>query len=385
MCMIFQELVVTQQYLELVKKIERIFIARESVAVLFPYLSDRAFRIQQWMETPSPKLVRMIVPSDESIGESNEEFEEWISQAVQDHCGISFAEILKRDLTLVLIVVDGELWFRTNMQHKLDHFQQFLVKYSRNVQSLLAIEHDAKQLNKKMVTVHRLFQNMLVYPLYGKRDVMTIIELLNKNWGLTMASGMKDEIYRQCGGSFWLLKEAVREYRDNGDWKTAQKVFIDRAIGLAEEFDVDEQLVIAHLPRSIHNTTNQEVVERLKTLGWILEDKLTVFAITPFIVQNVENQYKIAVKDNELSWKGIALSQLLSPSENLLLRLLFDHANNPVSRDEIGKLLWSIQQEDYSQWAIDQTIKRLRDRLEKLGLPATLIRSVRGVGYEYRG
>ena len=68
-----------------------------------------------------------------------------------------------------------------------------------------------------------------------------------------------------------------------------------------------------------------------------------------------------------------------------LLKLFISRPNAPIDRDTISKIIWPTNTEQYySQWAIDQAIKRLRDRLVSLRLPPTVISSVRGVGYEYR-
>ncbi|MCP4411855.1 MAG: response regulator transcription factor [Gammaproteobacteria bacterium] len=62
-----------------------------------------------------------------------------------------------------------------------------------------------------------------------------------------------------------------------------------------------------------------------------------------------------------------------------VLKLLFDSSPNIVSRDEILDRIWG--QESYpSHRTVDNTILRLR---QSLGLAASVICSVRGVGYQW--
>jgi DNA-binding response OmpR family regulator len=65
--------------------------------------------------------------------------------------------------------------------------------------------------------------------------------------------------------------------------------------------------------------------------------------------------------------------------------LLLEKNGQTVSRDEIGQALWSDNQEDYSDWAIDQLIARIRKRLKELSLSPKMVRVVRGKGYILKG
>jgi hypothetical protein len=383
--MITQDLVVTQRYLNIVERIEKLVSAREGVVIIFPYLSERAFRIQQWVAKEDPKLIKLILSCDEEIGDTTDELEQSIDKLVTVQNNISLDQIVQQEKILVLLLVQGERWFEAKNAGRLDRLQRILVKYSNNVQSVMAIEKDINALAPNIHELNRVFQNIIYYPLFDEADMRLFMRYLCKRWNFEISRENEDKIWNECGGSFWLTKEAMREMRDDQAWGITNDGFSQRIIALANEFTPDEQKIITQLPRSMNDNSLGGVILRLQKVGWIKDHKFSVPILLPELIKRVAEQYKIGIQNNELIWKGIELRQLLSPSENLVLKLLHDKQGSPVSRDEIGQLLWSIQQEDYSQWAIDQTIKRLRDRLEKLGLPATLIRSVRGVGYEYRG
>ena len=53
-----------------------------------------------------------------------------------------------------------------------------------------------------------------------------------------------------------------------------------------------------------------------------------------------------------------------------------------VSREEIAKTIWEQSWEDfYSDWAIDQTISRLRKKLSELDVLPQIIKTIRGRGF----
>jgi two-component system OmpR family response regulator len=70
----------------------------------------------------------------------------------------------------------------------------------------------------------------------------------------------------------------------------------------------------------------------------------------------------------------------LSGAEYRLLRILLDHPNRVLNRDQLVELIHGREAEAYDR-AIDVQISRLRQRLQDDGREARLIKTVRGEGY----
>ncbi len=70
----------------------------------------------------------------------------------------------------------------------------------------------------------------------------------------------------------------------------------------------------------------------------------------------------------------------LSGAEYRLLRILLDHPNRVMNRDQLIELIHGREAEPYDR-AIDVQISRLRQRLQDDGREARLIKTVRGEGY----
>lgn len=70
----------------------------------------------------------------------------------------------------------------------------------------------------------------------------------------------------------------------------------------------------------------------------------------------------------------------LSGAEYRLLRILLDHPNRVLNRDQLVELIHGREAEPYDR-AIDVQISRLRHRLQDDGREARLIKTVRGEGY----
>lgn len=70
----------------------------------------------------------------------------------------------------------------------------------------------------------------------------------------------------------------------------------------------------------------------------------------------------------------------LSGAEYRLLRILLDHPNRVLNRDQLVELIHGCEAEPYDR-AIDVQISRLRQRLQDTGRESGLIKTVRGEGY----
>ena len=129
-------------------------------------------------------------------------------------------------------------------------------------------------------------------------------------------------------------------------------------------FGLDDYIGTLRITQQPHPHLLKESIEYLHSL------KLP----TGQLIWQNENQQIFLINEN--------LSKQLSRYENRLLQLLLDHPGETVTIDEIANGLYKRNiDERFSMWGINKTIQRLRNKLEKLGLPRSYIQNVRGEGY----
>ncbi len=99
-------------------------------------------------------------------------------------------------------------------------------------------------------------------------------------------------------------------------------------------------------------------------------------------------QKEIELDNCVISFANMSIKQIdgkieyPSVTDMKVLQLLIDHSPKPVSRDEIINHVWGIDK-DLSHRTIDNTIVRLRQIISDKG--EKYIRSVRGIGYSWKG
>ncbi len=90
----------------------------------------------------------------------------------------------------------------------------------------------------------------------------------------------------------------------------------------------------------------------------------------------------IEKNENTLTIYGKSVEGIFSEQEERVLIHLFSHNKQVVLYETLGNVIWKDEaDEEYSLWAISQTISRIRKKLVTLGVSKKAIQTIRGKGY----
>ena len=113
------------------------------------------------------------------------------------------------------------------------------------------------------------------------------------------------------------------------------------------------------------------------------DGRCTIKLLSDYIQYRVSGDDLVLLQD-KISLNKVPLDYFLSRKEYRILRLLLKDRGSLVTRQQLAEVIWQDHNEEYSDWAIDQLMTRLRKRLESLSLSSTILQSVRGKGYILR-
>lgn len=93
---------------------------------------------------------------------------------------------------------------------------------------------------------------------------------------------------------------------------------------------------------------------------------------------NFEKKLKI---ENQLIYlNGKIISAQLTSIQHIILTSLIKKQNQIVTFDELADIVWQ-DDEEFSIWAINKQLQRLRTKLQSLGMEGTVLQSIKGRGY----
>lgn len=87
----------------------------------------------------------------------------------------------------------------------------------------------------------------------------------------------------------------------------------------------------------------------------------------------------INIVSGEISTHGIPQDKYLTQKEVEVIKFLYGAPENSITREELGNILWD-DNSQYSDWAIDKTISRIREKIRD-DKPYKVIKTLRNSGF----
>lgn len=187
------------------------------------------------------------------------------------------------------------------------------------------------------------------------------------------------KIVSLCGGQMWLLKHALREYFSN------PKLDLNKLADLPGTKFRLKLIAQAHSAIEITTMVGRQVdastYNHLEKLGLMKKGRCTVPLLHNYLQKTIHPN-RLVLKNDEIYCNEINLKHSFTPQESVVLRLFIKNRGCKVTRDDIADALWGDNtEEQYSVWAIEQLIKRLRVKLTEVGLHDSYIKTFRKTGY----
>jgi len=368
-------LIITSQYIEHSKKWLKWLECNESVVINFPYLNDRPLRIQQFFqELKKSKNFNPI-------------YYDPYTQFFEEYSDLdNFIKANSHDSKVnILVITNGDYLFLPQNNKVLEILHSYRTQNISSFNTIMAFECNIKLRLKSFHQYDSIFQSHDYFHLYSDQDSREFLKYLSKKWNIEFHPKTIKTIIHASAGSFWLAKEATRIFRDTNSFATENENYLNKLSSIANIFSETEREILLNAPKVSKYQKSPEY-DFLRKTGFITQDnECRMSLLLEPLKRLFNNNHKLTVDSNTVMLDHINISTLLSKNENAILLGLMEKPNIPFTRDQVAELIWKENAEDrYSAWAIDQAAKRLRDKLVKAGLPPSTIKSIRGVGYEYR-
>jgi hypothetical protein len=239
-----------------------------------------------------------------------------------------------------------------------------------------------------------LYQNVHKYQLYEERDVDEFISWKCKTWGVNLDREVQDMIKYQCGGYLWLASHMLRIARDTGsiniDALAEDDVFRHKLLCIWNKLSPVEQELLTYLEEDCLGEKDSKTHEfrYLESIGLVRKNGHGKRALRIPVLKQVmasgQKYGKVTIKAGKLYYNEKNVTEHYSDSEISILKIMLDNEGDIVSRDSIAQAIWGKYWERrYSDWSIDSTIYRLRNKLKIIGLDKLSIKTVKSRGFKF--
>lgn len=228
-----------------------------------------------------------------------------------------------------------------------------------------------------------LCQNIQIIPRFDPSQAIPFMKYLSHEWHVVLTPDQEKWITDNCGGHLFFIVEVFRQVAKNPhiSYEDLNKIdtFLLKAKAIFSNFLEDEQKVLISvanrypIPLTIDHSKNF-----LLKLGWIRQEK-DIYTITVPLVK----QYILGLTSVQQS-SFSHLFVLLTKLERTVFENLVSNENKITKREDIGQYIWGDQHiEKYSDWAIDQLMHKLREKIRKANLPYEIV-TKKGEGFIFK-
>jgi hypothetical protein len=293
----------------------------------------------------------------------------------------------KEHIHVVLMLADAEKYLTPGYKHIPPLLFEITMDFAPTITLMNFFETDITHPSySSILTLSKeLYENLYWYPLYSEDDTRVFIRYVKNKWDMTISEKLEDTIIESCGGHLWFVKEAIREQLNRGKFSLDNDAFFFRMDTVYRSLQQSEQKVL----EKIVSRQNQFSEEERHSLIYL--NKMNVVSKNNHLEIGLMGQYigmrphedqHIEIHDGRVFINNITVDSIFTRKEHRVLMTLLEHRGEIVSRDMIAQSIWpSRTDQQYSDWAIDQLITRLRKRLLELSLAPEIVHVVRGKGY----
>lgn len=373
----------------------------DNVAIMFFPKADRSRRLDQFLNDRSIRTFTVrkrtvFLPLNIETAEDREELCDTIERQLNTTSltgtTMSFGKWVSyfraHDYRLIILLPEAETMLNPYGIIALGQLSKLTMEFEGliSVLSLYEVNIAHETYAKMLTSLSSLFQSLFSYPLYSRDDSERLLKYLTDRWGGSLSEQLTKRVHEMCGGHPWLLAETVRLNASNDNFSFEDESMMFRMRSIFSMLHADEQnLLIKKLIKKSTVFSPSELIcyQYFRQMNMFSEtDENLVGYVEYYIRNHMYSNKSFKLVGSTIQLNNVPIDRLFSTNERRVVKLLLEREGEIVSRDEIAQRLWPVKtDEQYSDWAIDQVMARIRKRFSELSLSPTTLRAVRNKGY----
>ena len=378
----FTEAWYKKQMMEWIEPINR----GECVSITSLTKSSQFYRVNQFISHTAllkkflhnyEKYSILSLDLENNMIEDQSDFEKWIKDSNLPNKNKKIIVVLGADLLVKErrnLISIFETYYHTNKT-------LFMFLFHHNIYS-----HEYVKL---IGNASLFYQNVKVFPYLDRINAKYYISYLANKYNVTVLPELQESILDQCGGHMWFIKEALRQYL-----KKSKNIFDNDEMNLKKDLYYEsllkeEKECLLTLEAIDNKNPLLKTVSYFEQWGLIRKEDNAYKIVIPIIAHYIQKQkrlhYSIRLdENNHIIQNGVMIDRLFSKQGKNLLNYFLSNINQDLSRENCALNIWKEEADNkYSDWALDQIIKRLRRKLISIGLSSRIIQTKRNVGYYF--
>ena len=349
----------------------------ESANTIFLPKSDRYYRVAQFIQEYTPqykskKIIRQL--NIQSLNCEPAFFKDKI-ESLRPSPGVD----------QVFFVMDGE-WVIENNPQFFEQMRHLSYQPEPKDTFIITYETDPYIIDFENITLSNqiLCKNILRVPLYSQEDISHFIHYFSNLLNVTLSKSQTELIQDLCGGYIGLTSEIIRNYKLSGEFSYRHTTMQLKLRSIWNSLPNFYQRVLSALANNnTYSPDLNSIAETMITHKLIVINQGKLKISVPLLEHYILKISKKTINftsDNRMEINGVVLDKFTNRDIQILKTLI--NSKDTVTREQIAQRIW-MNYTDYNDWTLDQTIKRLRDKLKKSGLNPKSLKTIKNKGYRW--
>lgn len=265
--------------------------------------------------------------------------------------------------------------------HETDRVR-FIFVFQRNITS--------PGLLKRLSKYTHILQNTVVHPLFASDDINHFIRYKCSEFGVSPNESLIKQIRSKCGNEMWLITECLRYFAKTGDVKNlfSHQEIVWRVETLLTELEPEERLILKSVVKKEPVPADNQSVIYLIRRGYLSENRQTI--TVPLIAERLASKLRKEIprlknRDKRLFIDAQDSTHLFTDREQQGLLYFLLNENVLITRNNLQVAIWGEEKaQEMTEWALDQQVKRIRDKLKLLKCKKCEISTVKKQGFIFR-
>ncbi len=199
-------------------------------------------------------------------------------------------------------------------------------------------------------------------------DSLIIVNNYEERYGKNITETQRKRIVELSGGNSGLIKAMTLQALEDAKWDYPdmldERLFF-RLKGIVEDVPEPMRSLLVSLKKTQENSSQ---IVALVRFGYLFEERGNMRIFSPLIPSFIAKHIKETPHSEKIDRFRVDETILrLTLSQRKLLAHFEQHPGEIISKDTIAQILWGEDWADrYSDWAIDQLLSTLRERLASM-------------------
>jgi hypothetical protein len=228
-----------------------------------------------------------------------------------------------------------------------------------------------------------LSHNVIFWRHYTDAESLEYCLSLSEKLGVKIPRPEMTKIIDFAGGIFMLLKNLVRSYPNYANFQEliASEEITNAVNVIWNNFTLQEQKALKVVLHREDAKNYWRELQYFKQLG-IIDNNDQIRGTWTGRVLNPVKRIVLNAKAGSIYFNQHKIDKFLNKDDVEVLKKLLVRKGKIVTREDVMAIRKTIMPDsEFSNWALDQFISRLRRKLNHLGIPLNYIATIRGSGY----